>query len=405
MVDLAPRTASLPPTNYGGDLWRFTATSRMPANQPQGDLSDARSRRLTFKLRDTAQCTIAISGRSPQLGWLEELRSDLIAYRWSDALGAFRPLFRGCVTQSEDEISPTAHTVTLTATGYRGILGRRSLRAQLTFAATEQASIVGQLFTLGDKPVGYSSALGLAQAFMNPDGSPLAGNATGVHRDRTYYPGQVIDAAVDNMSTDLPGPYDWDVTPATDHAGVASLWYPARGIPRAFVAEYGATVSNVTRAVSTTTFANYSMVTGMTPADGSLPPFAESFGPGWTDPIGNPEGAWMMVSGQPDVSVLATLQQDADGNVALYGDLEPSYTVTMVNGRWSPDDCWLGDTVRLIVQSGRLNVDTSVRITAVSIELDDNGTEVATLTAGIPPPGLGPLLRAVDRRLDRLEIR
>lgn len=404
MVDLAPRS-SLPPSSTGGDLWRFTATSRMPANEPQGDLSDARSRKLAFKLRDTAQLTLAISGRSPQLGWLEELRSDVIAYRWSDAAGAFVPRFRGCITQSEDEISPTIHTVTLTATGYRGVLDRRSLRAGLTFAATEQATIIGQLFTLGDKPFGYSGALGLAQAFMNPDGSPLAGNATGVNRDRTYYPGQVIGAAIDNMSTDLPGPFDWGVEPSTDHAGVASLWYPQRGTTRPFVAEYGATVSDVTRAVSTTAFANYSMVTGATPEGATSALFAEAFGDGWNDPVAYPEGAWMAVTGQPDVSVVATLQQSANGNVALYGDLEPSYTLKMVAGRWSPDDCWLGDTVRLIVQSGRLNVDTSVRITAVAIDIDETGTEAATLTAGIPPPGLGPLLRSVDRRLDRLEIR
>ena len=113
----------------------------------------------------------------------------------------------------------------------------------------------------------------------------------------------------------------------------------------------------------------------------------------------------MTVNAQPDVTVATTLQQDADGFVALYGDLEPAYTLTLAPGRWSPADAWLGDTVRVIVRSGRLDVDTSVRITAVGIDVDDNGRETVSLAAGIEPQGLGQVLRAVDRRLDKLEVR
>jgi hypothetical protein len=393
MVDLA----AVAEVTEGGiaQPWRFVVLSRYPGNRPQGELSDARTRKLDFKLRDQNQLTLTIDGRSPQLGWLEELRSDVVALRWSDLAGDFVPMFRGCITQTEDQISPTTHTVTLTATDYRGIMSRRTLRTTMPFQATEQAQIIGVLVGDANMPVGYAGAsLGITGDLW----------PTGILRDRTYYPGQVIAAAIDDMSTDING-FDWSVEPSLDWAGDIHMWYPQRGAFRSsWVAHYGSTISNVARVVATSTFANYSMVQGAQDADGNTM-IAESFGPAWTDGVAYPEGAWQMVTAAPDVSVQNTLQQSADGNVSLYGDLEPAYTLTTRAGRWSPDDCWLGDTVRLICRSGRLDVDTAVRITEIAIDVDDAGIEVATLTAGLAPESPIGLFKSIDRRLNRLEIR
>ena len=364
-------------------------------------------RKLAFQLRGPSSLTFAISGKSGQLGWLEELRSDVLAYRWAPSSGEFVPMFRGCITASEDQISPTVHTVTMTATDYRGMLTRRALRAGVTYSATEQFAIAGALVAAGDLPPGVPTAgrLGLAVATLGPDGSPLA--ASGVVRDRTYLPGQVIGTALDDLATDI-GAFDYSVDPApTAAAGmVANLYYPQRGTTRStWVAHYGSTVTDVARVVATTTYANYSMVIGGAPTAGAANLYVESLGPGFTDPVGNPEGPFMTVTAEPQVIVPATLQQDSDGYLALYGDLEPAYTLTLEPGRWSPADAWLGDTVRLIVSSGRLDVDTAVRITAIGIDVDDNGRETVTLTAGITPPNAGQLIRAIDRRLDKLEVR
>ena len=89
----------------------------------------------------------------------------------------------------------------------------------------------------------------------------------------------------------------------------------------------------------------------------------------------------------------------------MYGALVPAYTLTLSAGRWAPADAWLGDTVRLIVKSGRLDVDTEARITAASITIDDNGRETVAPTAGLPPPDVGETLGRTDRRLSRLEAR
>ena len=389
----------------GWPPWRFVAMSRYPANRSQGDLSDARARKLTFQLRGPASLTFDISGRSPQLGWLEELRSDVVAYRWSNALGNYAPIFRGCVTASQDAITPTVHTVSLTATDYRGVLARRLLRAATTYTATEQFSIASALALYGDAPPGVptpAGALGLHVATLNPDGSPLA--ASGIVRDRAYLPGQVIAEALDNLSTDVAG-FDWAVIPDANLGSTVNLWYPQRGITQPhWVAHYGSTVTDVARVVATTTYSNYVLALGGAATPGTNIT-TESIGAGYTDPVGNPEGPWMTSVADPTVITPAVLQQNGDGYLALYDDLGPQYTLTLELGRWSPADAWLGDTVRLIVNSGRIDVDTSVRITAVAVDIDDNGRETVTLTGGIPPPNAGQLVQAIDRRLDKLEVR
>lgn len=392
-----------------GPVWRFVAVARYPSNRSQGDLSDARSRQIAFSLGAPCSLGLVLPGRSPHLAWLEELRSDVIAYRWSDAVGDFVPMFRGVVNRSEDELSPTVHTVVIGAIDYRGVLSRRNLRAPASWAQTEQLQIALALAMAGDQPPGVPAGgrLGLSHALLDPSGLPIAGS--GRLRDRAYVPGQKIGEAIDNMSTDIDG-FDWSVDPGPDPglAGIVNFWYPRRGVARStWVAHYGSTVTNVARVVSTTTYTNYAMVLGATVPDSEPAEtmFAESFGPGYADPIGHPEGPWMSVNAQPDVSQMQTLQDDADGFVATYGDLEPAYTLELAPGRWSPDDAWLGDTVRLIVDSGRLAVDTAVRITAIDVTVDDLGRETVTLTAGLPPSSASQLLRAIDRRLDKLEAR
>ena len=249
---------------------------------------------------------MTMPGRSPQLAWLLELRSDVIAYRWDDAVRDFVPMFRGVVNQSEDEISPTVHTVTLSATDYRGVLSRQALRAPVTYTATEQSALVAGLVALGDQPAGYTGRLGLTPRTLNPDGTTLA--ATGVLQDRSYLRGQLVGSAIDDLSTDMPGGFNFSVDPDPANpvnAGIASIWYPHRGTPKTtWVAHWGSTVDSVARVVSTAAYASYALTIG---SDAAL--YAESFGPGWNDPTDNPEGAWMTVDSRSDVSVQATLQQ------------------------------------------------------------------------------------------------
>ena len=395
---------ALPPASLGGltGMWRFAVVSRYPGSVAQGDLSDAASRTLSFDLLKAGTMSITVHGTSPQLQWLQELRSDLVAYRWSAKSGAFVPLMRACITKSEDQITAAGvHSVTFTATDYRGVLARMLLRDATTYTTLEQATIFSNLVALGNQPRGFTGALGLTSRCVNPDGSPLA--ATGITRTRSYTLGQQVAQALDDVSTDISG-FDWsiDPDPATPgNAGVATLWYPNRGVVRsAWVAHYGSTVSALTRTVDTSTYLSYALTVG-----NAATVIGEAFGAGWNDPVNHPEGAWMTEQSQSSVTDATTCLQNSQGMIAQYGAVLPSYSLTLTPGRWSPDDCWLGDTVRLIVNSGRLSVDTSQRVVGVAVTVDDNGTESVTLTTGQPPPSANALMRQIDRRLSSLERR
>jgi hypothetical protein len=404
MVDLVNPLGTVAPSPLGDldNVWKFVAVARWPSNAGQGDLSDAFSRSIKFDLLKPATMTLSIPGRSPQIDWLAALRSDILAYRWNDLTGTYVPMFRGVINHSEDAISPTTHTVTLTGTDYRGVFSRRLMRGPLSWTtAIEQSSLVQQIVAYGDQPTGYTGRLGLNYRLCNPDGTPLA--ATGVQRTRSYLNGQAIDAALDDISTDING-FDYSVEPDLNDpsaTAVVTMWYPQRGVAKSnWVAHYGSTVTDVSRVVDATAYSSYALTIG-----NAAGLYAESYGPGWTDPVNNPEGAWMTVQTQNTVSVFTTLQQNSDGIIAMYGDLEPAYTLTLAPGRWSPADCWLGDVVRLIINSGRLKVDTDVRITQVGITLDEQGRETVALTAGILPVGAGELVRNIDRQLASLGLR
>jgi hypothetical protein len=60
--------------------------------------------------------------------------------------------------------------------------------------------------------------------------------------------------------------------------------------------------------------------------------------------------------------------------------------VTLAPGAWNgPADFWLGDTIELRVVSGRLNVDTTLRVLGFAFDVNDDGTEHIALTVGRDP--------------------
>ena len=90
---------------------------------------------------------------------------------------------------------------------------------------------------------------------------------------------------------------------------------------------------------------------------------------------------------------------------SLSRQIRPAYRVTLVPGRWDPALMWLGDAVRLLVRSGRLDVDTVLRIFGLVVELDENEVETVQLDLGAHPPALVDRLNDTAARLDRLERR
>lgn len=203
------------------------------------------------------------------------------------------------------------------------------------------------------------------------------------------------------------------VTANANTIGDLRIWYPQRGTTRDFIAEYGVNVASVTRTVQTTEFLNAmvaiggedpagvadtdtgakpSLVAGILDADFSVTPIM-------------PERAWGASVSFSNVTTLSTLQENAAGEFLYRNQVVPVYTLKFVAGAYNLTDFWLGDSIRIRIQSGRLNVDTVLRVLTIEFAIDDNGIETVTVTVGRQVFSVTDAMRKTERRVQRLENR
>jgi hypothetical protein len=402
-----------PPAGIG---WRaFNSWRGPPANRNLliGELANARSLRLHFDLYGPATATCTLNGRSPAAATLQELSQDLVLYRWNPYAAAYQVMFRGPVGHTQDVLGETTHAVNVAAADYRAMLARRPVGGPLTFTGSDQFTIANEL-VMGAPPFGGGVPpydMGISAPFLlDPAGNPIIGD-TGVPRDRTYTGAEKTADMVNNLAAVING-FDWGAEPL-DPGGATPgsvgaqtyVWYPRRGVTKPFLAEYGTTVASVSRTVDSTTFGNWVRNDG-TNDDAGNPLFAVAAGDVVTNPQLHAEGLWPLGVSNPSTSDPTTLAEQAAGALALDSVLVPSYSLTLIPGVWRwKSDCWLGDTIGVRINSGRLNVDTQVRIIQIDFAVDDNGVERATLTVARAVPTLADVLVGQRSELDALSRR
>jgi len=334
------------------------------------ELTEARSRRLDFGLDDDAKASWTLPGRHQQTALIDEIENDVVVARDGVAL------FRGRINASDDTVSANVHTCTFNAVDYRGLLARRILwpTSTATFTQIDQAQIAATL-------INESQALGTLGIIASPA-------ATGVKRDRTYDVGSTIGELIASLGRVING-FEWDISPTL----ALRIFYPQRGVVTpVFVAEYGRNVTDVRRTVASGDFANairYSGKDGVASAIRVITP--------------GPEGRWERQLGNPDVTTAGAVNDQADGAIAAVSTITPAYSVTLAPGVWAPGVVWLGDTVRLLVRSGRLDVNTTARVVGASIDIGDHGEEQVSLQLARYRGSLPARLADYQYRLDRLE--
>lgn len=250
------------------------------------------------------------------------------------------------------------------------------------------------------------SQLPLAVARVNPDGTARAAKS-GQARDRTYAGQTSIGSAITDLAAVIGG-FDLDVRPAGDTDGIDYLrvWFPSRGVGRTDTPlVYGASVGSFTRTVNSGDYANYQRVIG---DNGGTGPqlFAEAWNADANDVGRIPIGLWMDGENASDVNQSATLQQKAAGDLASSGVLVPSYTLTLRPGWFRPGFPNIGDTVPLVLRTGRLDVSATVRVLGLAFDISDDGAgEDVALTVGRPARTLTALFRDARRDINALARR
>lgn len=118
------------------------------------------------------------------------------------------------------------------------------------------------------------------------------------------------------------------------------------------------------------------------------------------------EQRWDSVVGTQD-NTQATLNDHAQGLLNQLQVVVPSYTIQFYPGAWGgPDWLWLGDTVTVRINSGRLQVnDSGLRVVEMNFAVSPDGVETLTLTVGAIPFKLHKKIASILKRLRYLESR
>lgn len=340
------------------------------------------------------------------------------------------PLYTGRVGQPTDNPSDVAHTRTVATADYRAMLGRRFWRTgQVTFKA-EQASVIGVLVAAAQDGAGGS--LGIATDQL-PNTGQYSNRVTETGANILEEIKALASAGVEGDAT-TPG-FDWDITAGWTGRRL-QVWYPGRGKSvNPFVyrwhpdplAQETSVLKNLTRTTNPGDYANAVLVTGGTkvvktttttvdPSTGQtiVKVTTEEFPtlPVYRAVTGietRPEGLWMQTLSYPDIVDQTELQAKADERLAALATITPSWSFELDLAVWldlgGPAAYWLGDQVPVIVSSGVVDDDLTLRVTEIRLTLDGNGGGRVAFTLGPPRGGalgfiasLGPRLAAVELR-------
>lgn len=360
------------------------------------EVANAKARRATFRRRAPSEASFTIDGNDPIAGRITDLATDLHLLR-DRGDGLREPLYRGRIAGVSDELTETGHAVSVPSMDYREVLQRRHLLngSQVVWNGYDQLTIMNGLVQQAQSRPGGDYGISFEH--------PYPGSY--IYRDRTYEVGDSIGQRIQELS-EVENGFDWDILPDGPSGLALRGWYPQRGTDRGVILEYGGLVRALQRNVDVSDYANSVRVTGQ-PAEGSsTPPTpAEGAAEGLGDPLQFPQGRWDKVIGT-SIVLPATLAERRTWLLDHHQVIRPAYTVQLKRGAWrGPDHIWLGDPCRIVIMSGRLRVDTSLRVEEVSIAIGDSGSEDVTLTLGAPRPNFARRSAANERRIAELERR
>lgn len=358
------------------------------------ELATARSRKCSFKLAEPSEASCEVDGRDPNAAHLAELATDLFVYRSPDWGERRQLLYRGRIGKSGDTFDANTHSVTVPSLDYRAVLSRRNLMSgsQQTWAQSDQAQIAFGLIQQAQRHPGGSYGIVMGR-------QPL----TGIRRDRTYDLGDSIGDRIQELSEVIDG-FDWDITPTSARELSLDIWYPQRGVQRpGIVLEFGGAIVSGSRTVDSGDYANHIRATGTQPeGGGDEPAIQERVAP---DVASRPEGRWDKTYGE-SITTTKALEERADWLLDQAQVVTPTYSLSMRRGWWrGPSHVWLGDTVTIRIRSGRLRVNTRLRITQIDVDISDDGAEDVTLTVGGPKPDYRRRASEIEKRLTLLERR
>jgi hypothetical protein len=423
-------TAGVP---AGRGRWRLTLHARQFANATWqqtiiAELDSARNRQLAQAWNTPATLTFDVDGHAADALLIQELAHDVVAWRWDGKTNQDVPMFRGIVDAAADVIDEQSHTVTFTCHDYAAMLMRRLITSPTgaTYTNADQDTIAQSLVATATQPArsdgtlfGAAGYLPLQAVLVNGDGTGR-GALSGQLRTLALQGNSVIGTELDNLAK-LANGFDYDVAPfgigsgfvvAPNQVDSLRIFYSGttlapQGVIRTNpVLAYGTNLATVQRQVASADYGNYWRTLGNNQSASQSASQAGAFGEAWNPDATNlTVGTWMSPDQNADQTNATLLANVAAGKLNIFGVLEPVYTLGLVPGFYSYGIFNMGDTVPLVINSGRLAINTTQRILGITYHIGDDGDEDVELTVGRAQTTLVDMMNAISADVRELSRR
>lgn len=337
-----------------------------------GELT-ALDKRIDLFLDRPSTIQFKVNGLHPTATFLEELATDVLVYRDRVKVGRF------VITGLRDEIDSSSHYVTVNCFDYRARLARRFIKTQQTFTSEDDVDIAWDVIDTAQSET--NGGMGITRG-VYPSGVSLTGG---------FASGVKLDEAI-NILAGIDDGFDWDID-----ADLKFNIYRPRGTTKQRILDFGGLDKQAARTFAVERFANVVRVSG----DSTVNPVVEGTGDAsvgrWEAEVG-----YQAVNNQSLLDGLAVdaLSRAADDAYAYQMTLRDSEGVQVWGGT---SDIGLGDTVRMVIKSGRLDVNELKRVTEIHVVADEDGGEQVTFTLEGVEPTFAQRIQNVLRRLDELE--
>ena len=357
-------------------MWHFSLI-RSDTGAVLNDLNDAVDRRISFKLNQPTEFTFKVAGTSETARALGTLTTD-IYIAWDALL-----LARCRVGSTTDSLDENDHQVDVSALDYVALLDRRYAHQAISYTAQDLTFIAWDLIDYTQRrdpaPAGdWGITRGLTAVTANVNFAVADGKKVG--------------EAIADVRNTFPE-FDYEI----DGALKFNCW-AMRGTQRDFALEYGGNVSQITRTVDTANYANRVRQSG---ADGLAPAVRQA-----SDLATRPEKRIEAQEGNTDLANTALIGWAADAYLQRHGTLYATYTCKLNPAAgWDPTQLWLGDRAWVVIDSGRLAVQTLERVFQIDVEVGNDGQTDTSVSFGDFQEDILAMFHAVPASLEQINRR
>lgn len=337
--------------------WQFAVGVGTGAG-PTRELATATGRSITFKLDGACLAGFSLNARHEEAAQIAEKATDL----WVRYVGDL--LFRGrCVAPSRT-LGADSHRVAWQAIDRRGHLKYRLIGSPPpSYVGIDQHTIAWNLAS-------YTQALTNGSLGITNGLNPIAG----VLRDRTDIAiGKPIGDLIDELGRVSNG-FEWEI----DANLALNRWTPQRGTVKTAVLDYGGVVSQASSSPGVTDDGN--VVINVGDPELTIPVVTTSAVIG-----ADLRGRWELFDGQPSIVQQTTLAARGAWLLESAETVRPDWVVRITPGRWAGRaDWWLGDTVKLVIKDGDLNISENARVIEINFDVGEDAND--TMTVGLMTP-------------------